>query len=40
MRRWLLFGLIALLLAGCGSSADKGKNKDRDVPKSAEKPPA
>jgi predicted small lipoprotein YifL len=38
MRRFLTtFALVALLvaLAGCSDSGEKGKNKDKDVPKPA-----
>jgi predicted component of type VI protein secretion system len=39
MRRWLkaitlMLGL--LLVSGCGSAGEKGKNKDKDVEKPAE----
>ena len=29
----LLTAGLGLIVAGCGSAADKGKNKDKDVPK-------
>lgn len=29
----LLFGALMLLCTGCGGGGEKGKNKDRDVPK-------
>ena len=37
MRKWLtaLVCGAALVAAGCGNSGEKGKNKDKDVPKAA-----
>lgn len=39
MRRTLLMILMLLagLVAGCGSDKDKGKNRDRDLPRTGEK---
>jgi hypothetical protein len=34
----LLAAAVALSLAGCGDSKDKGINKDRDMPRAGEKP--
>jgi len=34
----LVFVSLALVFAGCGPGGDKGKNRDRDVPKAAEAP--
>lgn len=33
MKRFLLVALIALSLAGCGGTRDRGKNQDFDRPK-------
>ncbi|HKB02766.1 MAG TPA: hypothetical protein VKD90_11135 [Gemmataceae bacterium] len=33
-------GLIVLLAGGCGDSGEKGKNKDKDVPKPAKGEPS
>ena len=30
-----MFCAVLLLGAGCGNTSDKGKNKDKDVPKAA-----
>jgi hypothetical protein len=32
----LLVFFLALLVAGCGSDADRGKNKDKDLPRLGE----
>jgi hypothetical protein len=34
----LLAALLALSVAGCGPDKEKGTNKDRDMPRSGEKP--
>jgi hypothetical protein len=34
----LLAAVVALALAGCGNDKEKGINKDRDMPRSGEKP--
>ena len=34
----LLAALLAVSLAGCGNDKEKGINKDRDMPRSVEKP--
>lgn len=34
---WMLLATVLLAGLGCGSDADKGKNKDWDRPKPAEK---
>ena len=34
----LLAALLAVSLAGCGNDKEKGINKDRDMPRSGEKP--
>jgi hypothetical protein len=42
MGRWLkAFTLVVglVLVSGCGSAGEKGKNKDKDVPKPAEVEP-
>jgi predicted small lipoprotein YifL len=33
----LLAALLAVSLAGCGNDKEKGINKDRDMPRAAEK---
>ncbi len=37
-RRILLIALLLVFFGGCGGAGDKGKNKDKDVPKAAEAP--
>lgn len=34
--RWLIIGVLLVFVSGCGSAADKGKNKEKDVPKAAQ----
>jgi hypothetical protein len=36
----LLLGAIVLITAGCGDGGEKGKNKDKDVPKPAKGEPS
>ncbi|HEX3147285.1 MAG TPA: hypothetical protein VHR66_04335 [Gemmataceae bacterium] len=36
----ILVATLALTSAGCGDRGEKGKNKDKDVPKSAKGEPA
>lgn len=37
MRKWIVLGLLLLVgVLGCGGSGEKGKNKDRDMPKATE----
>ena len=36
----VLVALLALTAAGCGDRGEKGKNKDKDVPKPAKGEPA
>ena len=43
MRRWLtalVLGILVGVLAGCGDTGEKGKNKDKDVPKPAKGEPS
>ena len=37
MWKVILLCALALTAAGCGNSGEKGKNKDKDVPKASEK---
>jgi len=34
----IALALFACLIVGCGNSGDRGKNRDRDVPKAADAP--
>jgi hypothetical protein len=36
----VILGAIVLMAGGCGDSGEKGKNKDKDVPKPAKGEPS
>jgi len=36
----VLIAVLAFTMAGCGDRGEKGKNKDKDVPKQAKGEPA
>jgi hypothetical protein len=43
MHRWMaaiVLGLLVAVVAGCSDTGEKGKNKDKDVPKPAKGEPS
>lgn len=39
LRRLMLIAILTVVGIGCGGTSDAGKNKNKDVPKSAEPQP-